>query len=69
MEQGDDRVQILNLLLTDGTQRDKEIARLVLGGEHTRAEIRNMVGSSNLQSFERKAQRMREKGIFLSVGG
>lgn len=69
MKQGDDRVQILNLLLTNGTQRDKEIARLVLGGEHTRAEIRNMVGSSNLQSFERKAQRMREKEIFLSVGG
>ena len=60
----DDRAQVLEALLADGTSRDREIAGLVLAGEYDRAEIRNMVGSSTLQSFERKAQRMREKISF-----
>ncbi len=60
----DDRAQVLEALLADGTSRDRQIAGLVLGGEYSRAEIRNMVGNSTLQSFERKAQRMREKISF-----
>jgi hypothetical protein len=62
--QMDDRDQILETLLLNGTERDREIARLVRGGEHDRAEIRNRAGSSRLQAFERKAQRMRENGKF-----
>lgn len=60
----DDRAQVLEALLSDGTARDRKIAGLVLCGEYSRAEIRNEVGNSDLQSFERKAQRMRKQISF-----
>lgn len=60
----DDRVLVLESLSLSGTDGDREVARLVRGGAHDRAGIRNEVGSPRLQAFERKARRWRADGKY-----
>ena len=58
----DERILILDELSLNGTQRDLEIIGLIRDGSYTRAGIRNIAGSPNLQSFERKIRRQRKNG-------
>jgi hypothetical protein len=56
----DDRSLILDNLMATGTRADREIIGLIRSGNYDRADIRNKVGSSRLQAFERKVQRHRK---------
>lgn len=53
----DERKRILDELAAAGTTVDKEIIGLIRTGDYDRADIRNIVGSTKLQAFERKIQR------------
>ncbi len=55
-----DRDLILDELMATGTSVDKEIVGLIRTGKYDRADIRNIVGSTRLQAFERKVQRWTE---------
>ncbi len=58
----DDRNRILDELLATGTPTDKEIVGLIRDGGYDRADIRKMVGSPQLQAFERKVRRWKSNG-------
>ncbi len=57
-----DRDLILDELAATGTPTDKRIVALIRSGSYDRADIRNIVGSTRLQAFERKARRWAENG-------
>lgn len=67
--QPDERPQVLELLLLDGTPRDQEIVKLIRTGEHEFKDIAKSVGSTKMQSFQRKAQRWRENKVDRPEGG
>lgn len=56
----DDRLLVLEALHLNGTAEDKKIVGRMRNGGRGRAEIRNEVGSPELQRFERKARRWRK---------
>lgn len=57
-----DRDLILDDLAVTGTSVDRDIIGLIRTGRYDRADIRNIVGSTRLQAFERKARRRTENG-------
>ncbi len=57
-----DRDLILDEIMATGTPVDREIVALIRTGRYDRADIRNLIGSTRLQAFERKVQRRTQNG-------